>query len=245
MRLLIHCTVCVFETDQQNPAPIPVQISASNVYRLTCPEGHETMVVISSQSFELLGEIAVQALVDGYFREAIGSFTASLERAYETYVRAVLKRQTRDQALVDNVWKAVAKQSERQLGLFAGVFTMATGHSPPLLPRRMVELRNDVVHKGHIPTEQEATEFGQSVADIAIQLAVDLQHRCREEVRELIGQAQTRDLKHVEELGSKGVTFMGYDFPYGLDVDDGRPQVDIAAAVAGRRWQRNDIPRRL
>ncbi len=238
MRLRIHCHKCVFDDEKFNALPIPVQITSSSRYTINCPAGHETTVVLSSQSFEVLGEIALQAILDGYFRDAIGSFTASLERAYEAYVRISLKHSSKKQALVDEVWNSVAAQSERQLGLFIGIYAVETRQLAPLLPRRMVELRNAVVHKGHIPTEEEAILFGQHVSDIVMTLIHELRARCPNEMMELIGQTQMRGMPDEEELAAGGVMFMSYDVPYGFQSDD--MQTDIAAAVAERRRERGD-----
>lgn len=65
-----------------------VEVRDENHYALTCPKGHRNVVVLQQQKFEVLFEIGAHAIEDGYYREAVSSFTASLERFYEFFVRA-------------------------------------------------------------------------------------------------------------------------------------------------------------
>ena len=57
-------------------------------------------------------------------------------------------------------WSQVANQSERQLGafLYLHLFTTGTAYE---LDKKGIELRNKVVHRGYLPTLQEATQFGE------------------------------------------------------------------------------------
>ncbi len=59
-------------------------------YEVTCPKGHKSVTILQQQKFEVLFDIGAYAIVDGYYREAVSSFTSSLERFYEFFVKAVL-----------------------------------------------------------------------------------------------------------------------------------------------------------
>ena len=138
----------------------------SNIYELNCPKGHRTTVVVIATRHEQLFEIALSAILDKYYREAVSSFAASLERFYE-FATGVLAR---DLAVPDSAfgeaWKPLAKQSERQLGAFIIAFLLTEKSPPKVLASKAVELRNDVVHKGRIPTEDQAIWFGDAVLDV-------------------------------------------------------------------------------
>ena len=135
-------------------------------YEITCPKGHTSITILQQQKFELLFDIGAFAITDGYYREAVSSFTSSLERFYEFFIKAVLFEKATDEAAVVNSWKAIARQSERQLGAFIILYTSEFGRSPTLLGERQVQFRNEVIHRGKIPSAQEALAYGQVVLDL-------------------------------------------------------------------------------
>src|SRR5690606_23860589 len=109
--------------------------------------------------FQLLFQVGIHALVDGYPREAVADFTAALERFYEFYFRVVCRIKGINKDAERATWSRVANQSERQLGLFLGSYLAVNGAPGPTLSRTNVEFRNGVVHKGKIPAREEASGF--------------------------------------------------------------------------------------
>lgn len=144
-----------------------LEVRNDNTYRYTCASGHVGVTVVQQHKFEVLFEVGVHALIDGYHREAVSSFAASLERFYEFFCRAVLYQQGLEGALFNGTWRHVDKLSERQLGAYLAAYLTTVKQVPILLPGRQVELRNSVIHKGHIPDADEAISYGKSVLDVA------------------------------------------------------------------------------
>ncbi len=66
-----------------------INIRDDGIYEATCPEGHKTYTLLQQLLFEVLFDIGAYAITDGYYREAVSSFTASLERFYEFYVKVI------------------------------------------------------------------------------------------------------------------------------------------------------------
>jgi hypothetical protein len=130
---------------------------------LRCEQGHTTVVKLPLPAFELLFDFGCSALLDGYSREAVMNFASSFERFEEFTCRFLLARRNVSFEGVDSWWKEVAKQSERQLGSFVALWISDFFEPPPLLPRKLVEFRNDCVHKGWIPPESEAKAYGEAV----------------------------------------------------------------------------------
>lgn len=128
--------------------------------------GHVHDIILQQGRFEVLAETAMQALVDGYYREAVTSFAASLERTYQFYIDVVTADAGIDLSLREANWKIVARQSERQLGMFLGLYLMANKVPPPVLASDQLKFRNRVVHQGYLPTEEQAVEFGQAVVNL-------------------------------------------------------------------------------
>jgi len=149
-----------------------------NTYEVECPKGHKTVTVVQEQKFEILFDIGAYAIADGYYREAVSSFTTSLERFYEFFIRAsFVDGEGNTNTLLDAFWKQVAVQSERQFGAFLFSHLAKTNSLPPLLTQKEVELRNDVIHRGKIPTKEEALKYGDSVLRIIrLDLATARQH---------------------------------------------------------------------
>ena len=63
-------------------------------------------------------------------------------------------------------WKKISSQSERQLGAYIFCHFMTFGKAPDVIPPKLVQLRNDVVHKGYIPKEIDAINYGAKVSDL-------------------------------------------------------------------------------
>jgi coenzyme F420-reducing hydrogenase beta subunit len=123
---------------------------------LRCEQGHTTVVTLPIPAFELLFDFGCSALLDGYPREAVTSFASSFERFEEFACRFLLARRKVSFEGVDAWWKKVAAQSERQKGSFVALWIAEFFTQPPTLPGKLIELRNDCVHKGRIPPESKA-----------------------------------------------------------------------------------------
>lgn len=141
-----------------------VRVGNDNVVPQTCPQGHEFVIRLQAHKYQVLFESAALAFKDGYYRESMASAATAIERAREHYVlMAVGMRSGIEQA--KKMWKALGKFSERQYGAFVAVYSDREGEPPPALEKvriggkNMIELRNDAVHNGYIPTEQEAQDY--------------------------------------------------------------------------------------
>lgn len=168
MEVMISCMECQVQNGIPNfSSHSMIRLPDDGVIEATCPRGHQTFTIIQQVKFELLSDMAVKAIVDGYYRDSIASFTAALERLYEFFVEAACRKKGIERDTFNLAWKSLAKQSERQLGAFITAFLLETGRPPKLLPRTQTELRNEVIHKGKFPDRQEAVSFGQAVADCA------------------------------------------------------------------------------
>ncbi len=163
MRLEFQCWKCP-EGAPGRRVTAPFNESAS--YSFTCAQGHVHHIVLAQMRFEVLAETAMQALVDGYYREAVASFAAALERAYQFYIEVVSDHNGVGRNTAEQTWKAVANQSERQLGMFVGLYQVENNCVPPLLAQKHVAFRNKVIHQGYLPTEEDAVGFAQAIIDL-------------------------------------------------------------------------------
>ena len=182
MRLLLPCMACLQEFGRPNNELSHVGFRDDGRYEIKCSFGHETTTVLQQQKFEVLFDIGAHAIIDGYHREAVSSFTSSLERFYEFALRVFLEKSSNSDEMFQKCWKKVASQSERQLGAFIFLWASDFGESPELLTNAQVSFRNEVIHKGKIPTSEEAVQYGNSVLGILRPKMLALREKFAEEV---------------------------------------------------------------
>lgn len=171
MIIRLFCPKCAHEVSNKLTdhaaidVPVPVtRIADDGQYEVVCGKGHKSIVILDNMKFELLYEMGLNALIDGYPREAVSSFVASLERFYEFYWRVVMSHFDVSHEDSKATWKPLSKQSERQLGAYVSASLLLTKCAPTLLNQnKEVQLRNNVIHNGYVPTKEEAISFGNSV----------------------------------------------------------------------------------
>lgn len=166
MRLIIPCMKCFQEFGMPTDEFALVEFRDDGKYKLKCSNGHEATTILQQQKFEVLFDIGAHAILDGYYRESVSSFAASLERFYEFSIRTFLSKASGSDQLFKTCWKSVSSQSERQLGAFIFLWASNFNALPALLNSSKVSFRNDVVHKGKIPTKEEAIAFGDAVLNV-------------------------------------------------------------------------------
>lgn len=143
---------------------------------LRCKQGHETVVTLPIPLFELLFELGCSALLDGYAREAVTNFATSFERFEEFTCRILLARRNVSIKVEADWWKEVKASSERQLGSYVALWISEFFEPPPLLSDKLVAFRNNCIHKGHIPTENEAKVYGEAVLRAEVRGIVTLRN---------------------------------------------------------------------
>lgn len=138
-----------------------VELNDENLYEFICPKKHRSLTQLQEQKFEILFDIASLALLDGYTKEAVSSYSSSLERFIEYCILIFsLKNSVTIDAFI-KTWKQMANQSERQIGAFL-ILCLQEGINNRIEEKRST-FRNKVIHKGYIPSSKEAIDYGQYV----------------------------------------------------------------------------------
>src|SRR5574341_2556130 len=146
-----------------------VELNNDGFYIVEYPErGKREILRTLDFRFELLFEVASYAFLDCYFREAVSSFAASLERFYELCIDVVANANGVELQEQTRCWKHLRNASERQLGAFIATYAITRHTCPRLLPDHWRSFRNSVVHKGEIPDKARTLEFGQTVGSLII-----------------------------------------------------------------------------
>lgn len=186
MKLPLICPKCSVEHTQEVRPVAVVEFRNDGRYEVACRNGHRFTMLLQQQKFELLFDIGAYAVADGYYREAVSSFAASLERFYEFFIRALMLQKNIESKTTEDAWKVVAAHSERQLGAFAFLYTLEFGRPPRLLRPALHKFRNEVIHKGKIPTRPEALVFGQAVLEIVRPILREAQERLPDGVQKAV-----------------------------------------------------------
>lgn len=163
MKVLLNCMDCLQENGIRAFQPVVVTVNDERFFKMTCPNGHQSLTIIQQPKYEVLFELGMNALVDGYPREAVTSFASCLENFYEFCIIQVSLGKGVDRASLDAGWKYMAKQSERQIGAFVMLWLNYFGSEPTLLSDHSRSFRNRVVHQGYIPRLDETLAFGDDI----------------------------------------------------------------------------------
>lgn len=175
MRISVGCFECAqegFEKDKGKTVPyIPthgyyddpiIELDKWPYLEVVCDKGHKHRFLLQLELYELLFEQATFCIDDGYYREAIGTYHAALERYFE-YVIEILWLNNDTASDFENLWKRIQKQSERQLGAYYLIWQTTFKENPIFIDENKIKLRNKVVHQGHLATKSEAEEYGEYV----------------------------------------------------------------------------------
>ncbi|WP_427837893.1 hypothetical protein ABUS21_12135 [Acinetobacter baumannii] len=174
MKIPMMCTTC-FQNGQDGVKSVEsIDLNDTGRFKLICKNGHTTIVFLNHQKFQILFEIGINAIIDGYYREAVSSFTSSLERFYEFFSKVICITRGIEWTAIEDTWNSVSKQSERQIGAFIFLYLLEFRNKPSLLPNNKIEFRNNVIHKGEIPCREKAIAYGQAVLDVIRPLLISL-----------------------------------------------------------------------
>lgn len=167
-------------------------IRDDGIYTVQCVNGHTTKTILQEQKFEILFQIGAYAIADGYYREAISSFTSSLEQLYAFFIRAALSEKGVSDEATGRMWHYMKNQSERQLGAFIVIYTSELGKAPVLLDEKLISCRNKVIHQGLIPDRNKAVEYGEAVRSVMHPIMKEVNNRYPIGVQKLISQHLSR-----------------------------------------------------
>lgn len=176
MVVKLFCPSCAYEASKNLTnkisidVPVPFEkIKDDGKYLVQCQVGHKNDVILDNIKLELLFEMGVNALIDGYYREAVSSFTSSLERFYEFYWHVAMTHAGQQLDAISKTWKPLSKLSERQIGAYSTAVLLLTGKPALLLnSNKEVPFRNNVIHNGYIPNKEESTSFGNVIMEIIL-----------------------------------------------------------------------------
>lgn len=139
---------------------VEVEINDNNLYKFECSHGHPQHEFIRNEKFEILFDLGILALQNSFQRESVSSFASALERFYEFAIQVIFLEENKMSLKdFDDYWKIVKTSSERQLGAFYYLFLHKFNETPRLPKNKSVSFRNNVIHKGEIPSKEKVIEY--------------------------------------------------------------------------------------
>ena len=185
MQLFAHCSVCSSDPENSRHRCFFVPYYEDRLCFINCEKGHRSAIILQRQKFEILMESGTNALIAGFTLEAVGGFAAALERFYEFSVRVLFHSKNVPWATYEAMFRGMARQSERQLGAFMAVHALIL-HRPYSQDTNIAKFRNSVIHKGEIPTPEQAESFCALIYDEVRNLTLTLQAACRESLQAVV-----------------------------------------------------------
>ena len=188
MKLYLNCMQCTSESKGVINYKKEVEYNEEGYYYFECSKGHKNFVVLQEEKFETLFQIGAHAIYDGYYREAVSSFTSSLERFYEFCVQIFCRKHNVPIEKITECAKFYNKSSERQFGSFLFLFLVEFSDLPFTKQEddKWRKFRNNVIHNGQIPTKEEAIQYGDNVRKLIISIMIKLKEKHSKEITELI-----------------------------------------------------------
>ena len=186
MYLRSTCMQCFKEQGEPSPDPVYVEYVKGGFLIGKCSRGHEGPLAVQELDFEILFDMGGMAYLDGYSREAVTSFAAALERAYEFYIRVVFAKSEVAESDFNKVWKTLSRMSERQIGAFVILYLLQESGIPPILAPKWVEFRNTCIHKGDIPAKGKVFEYAEEVMRIIEEIVVLVKNSYPDKVQKII-----------------------------------------------------------
>lgn len=136
-----------------------------------CKHNHQSIIHLIDPLYSLLFDNCVIAYHEQNYRSSIFEAASSLERFYEHAIRILIidKKDLANPKTIEDFkssWKLIKNMSERQIGAFVMLFHKTTNKAPLILDDKFTKLRNDTIHKGYLPNQDEAYNFLTKVYDI-------------------------------------------------------------------------------
>lgn len=245
MKLRFNCMKCQEVFEKPSEEFISLELTDDGIYPHICKHGHFTMTSIQQLKFEILFDIGINALLDGYPREAVATVASSLERFYEFYIDVICLKNNVSQELFKQAWNEVRKQSERQYGAYLFLQLIDDTSKTKLLtiydesPEGMKDtwsaFRNKVVHQGYIPPKEDAFKYIDMVYRHICQIISQLKHHNEKYIQDAI-------LKHISRIHQKaeGATISFMSISTIISLSRGDKQADIledAINPSHLKWQ--------
>lgn len=199
-------------------------VNSGEVIEYTCPNGHVSKNIIRTFQYDILFRIACEAINDGYYREAVSSFSACLEMFFSHVVKMLLKSNGISPTLITS-FSDKNKLSERIFGAFSSLWLLCEGEEYTKISKnqisKRVKFRNDVIHNGNIPTKEEAIDYSNYVVSIISPINEKIKDKYSKVLKEIYFE------KKIVPVGREKIISMGLLSPLEMILDESKKVEEI------------------
>lgn len=183
--------------------------SDKGVMHFQCKNGHKNTIILQELPFEILIEMAIENIIDKYYREAIFNFAAAQERCFDFFNELILFEKGINTDLYDEVWKNIYQNSsERQLGAFYFLYLMRFGKSFAY-ENKKINIRNNIIHKGEIATKDHVYEYGKYILNNIYTIMESVTENISTDIiRRFMHQKKDKDIKRINIEKGDSISFM-------------------------------------
>lgn len=177
LKVIQACPQCLNQMNESNSswlnAMYAMEVGNEDTFEFTCANGHKNTFFLNVPRFSLHFENGLEAYLNENYIEAFISFYSALEdyrlEFAKSYLYMFCEVPYKD---LCNGFKGMSKFSERILGAYVLAYlayfkrpvdTKQTKNFHPIIVGETVNLRNNVVHKGHYPSKKEVEELGTTI----------------------------------------------------------------------------------
>lgn len=230
-----HYSMCIECEELKVPGAVwAVGELTNDLYAIcTCPTGHKSLSGLMHHVPDVLFISAIRAFRNECYSESILSFTAAFERTCELFFKAFCLKHGSTAEIIDQMWKELKNQSERQYGSFCLAYCIIAGAAWKA-DTKQVTFRNDVVHKGYIATRDETECYASYITKNIDLLITLLNEKLNKECEELYFYNKNKVKPKLQEIIGKtpGLKFSATSFPSLLEWNYGdRKSVTFADAL--------------
>lgn len=166
MKITYLCNKCRLEERQDDFTSIEIDEDFFTGKEIVCKNGHKTFVISETPRFPYLIQDGIEAYNSGFYIESFHALYSGFEAYKKEFTAAYFFKEFNDVKKTKEVLKKIDR-SERLEGAFLVAFTELSGGKSPLsLSRTSIELRNNIVHKGMIPSSTDCENIGNSIFKI-------------------------------------------------------------------------------
>lgn len=163
----LSCMECLIENGYPSFKFHSLELNENNLYTFTCDQNHTTQTCLQNPRFEILFDIGVKALQEGFQDAAVSRFAAALENFYEYCIKVWLYANELKTPEIDSLWNDI-KLSERRLGAFYALFSIDKHRynyltNINLSIQKWAKFRNDVIHNGYLPSYNESFQKAEEI----------------------------------------------------------------------------------
>lgn len=205
MYISVHCNQCINISYRENK-PLNHRfykgfVNEDGIYKFTCDYGHNITAVSVYEKYEILFQMGANALLDGYYFEAVGCFITSVERFREWLIKFIWHLNGIDEEVCNNLWKQMNRSSERQLGAFYAMYINHFNEEAPIFNEKQISFRNNVMHNGTIPNKDKTYKFGEYVFNYIKAIQKIVYKKYRQETHDFTNSEFSSKMKKHSLLG--------------------------------------------